>query len=185
MEAAHPVYDAFTELLRYPGEGYHRRIEGCRQALARGAYATPLAEVDRLLGEFAATVAPLSVGDLEELYTSTFDLDPVCSLELGWHLFGENYSRGEFLVAMRQTLRRLGLEETTELPDHLTHVLRALGRMEPAEADRFSVNFVLPALEKMQAGLAGKSCPFENVLAALRDVILSPCGALLPEVSHG
>ena len=180
MDAAHPIYDAFAELLRYPGEGYHLRVEACRQA--PGGLSP---EADRLLGEFAAAVAPLSVADLEELYTSTFDLDPVCSLELGWHLFGENYSRGEFLVAMRQTLRRLGLEETTELPDHLTHVLRALGRMAPAEAGRFSTKFVLPALEKMQAGLAGKNCPFENVLAALRDVILSPCGALLPEVHHG
>jgi nitrate reductase delta subunit len=180
MDAAHPIYDAFAELLRYPGEGYHLRVEACRQA--PGGLSP---EADRLLGEFAAAVAPLSVADLEELYTSTFDLDPVCSLELGWHLFGENYSRGEFLVAMRQTLRRLGLEETTELPDHLTQVLRALGRMGPAEADRFSVNFVLPALEKMQAGLAGKKCPFENVLGALRSVILSPCGALLPEVYHG
>jgi nitrate reductase delta subunit len=180
MHAANPVYDAFAELFRYPGEDYHGNVENCLQV----PDGLP-AEADRLLREFAAAVAPLSVGELEELYTATFDLDPVCSLELGWHLFGENYSRGEFLVAMRQTLRLLGVEETVELPDHLSHALRALGRMVPAEADRFSTKFVLPALDKMQAGLAGKNCPFENALAALSDVILSPCGALLPEVYHG
>jgi nitrate reductase delta subunit len=180
MDGGHTVYDAFAELLRYPDAGFGRCIDDCRQV--PGGLPP---EAEQLLAAFAAAVEHLSVGELEELYTSTFDLDPLSSLELGWHLFGENYSRGEFLVAMRQTLRRLGLEETTELPDHLTHVLRALGRMGPAEADRFCTNYVLPALEKMQAGLSGKNCPFEHVLAALRDVILSPCGAVLAEVNHG
>ena len=64
--------------------------------------------------------------ELEELYTRTFDINPVCSLEVGWHLFGEDYNRGAFLVRMRGLLREHGIEEGAELPDHLESVLRVL-----------------------------------------------------------
>src|SRR6266568_3182701 len=56
----------------------------------------------------------------QELYVQTFEFNPACTLELGWHLFGENYERGEFLVRMREQLRRHGIAESNELPDHLT-----------------------------------------------------------------
>jgi len=118
------------------------------------------------LGEFLEQTRSFSVEGLQELYAATFDLDPACSLEVGWHLFGENYERGEFLVKMRGELRRLGVAESTELPDHLAHALAALGHMEPQEAADFATACLFPALDKMRAALKGKSNPFENVLLA-------------------
>jgi nitrate reductase delta subunit len=168
------LYDALAGLLAYPDAGFHQRVTACRQAVADRH-----PEAAELLDRFAGCIAPLSAEELEELYTQTFDLNPVCSLEVGWHLFGENYSRGEFLVTMRQELRRSALPESTELPDHLTHVVAAVARMEPRQADRFTVTFLLPALQKMLKGLAGKGSPFENVLEAIRCVLLSPYGAVL------
>ena len=35
---------------------------------------------------------------IQELYTRTFDINPVCTLEIGWHIFGEDYARGALLV---------------------------------------------------------------------------------------
>jgi nitrate reductase delta subunit len=174
MDEVCALYDALAALLAYPEADYRRRVGACRQALGVGP-----AEARQLLDRFAERIAPLSAEELEELYTRTFDLNPVCSLEVGWHLFGENYSRGEFLVTMRQELRRSALPESTELPDHLTHVLAAVARMEPGQADRFTVTYLLPALEKMLKGLAGKDSPYENVLEAIRCVLLSPYGAVL------
>jgi nitrate reductase delta subunit len=174
MDKVCALYDALAGLLAYPDAGYHRRVAACRQALADRH-----SEAAQLLDVFAERVAPLSAEELEDLYTQTFDLNPVCSLEVGWHLFGENYSRGEFLVTMRQELRRSALPESTELPDHLTHVLAAVARMEPRQADRFTVTYLLPALEKMLKGLAGKDSPYESVLEAIRCVLLSPYGAVL------
>jgi nitrate reductase delta subunit len=180
MSEVTALYDALAGLLVYPNEDYSERIAACRHALAERH-----PEATQLLDAFAEHVQPLSAEDMEEKYTHTFDLNPVCSLEVGWHLYGENYSRGEFLVKMRQELRRAALPESTELPDHLTHVLGAVARMPPREADRFTVTYVLPALEKMLKGLAGKQSPYENVLEAIRQVLTSPYGAVLEEVSHG
>jgi len=159
-------FGRLASLMRYPTEGYVTD-------LARSC--SWLAGIDPKVGarlcEFLEQTRGLSVEDLQVLYTSTFDLDPICSLEIGWHLFGENYERGEFLVKMRGELRRLGVTESTELPDHLSHVLEALGRMESEEAADFAAACLFPALDKMIAGIRGKSNPFENVLVAAQQLL--------------
>jgi nitrate reductase delta subunit len=93
----------------------------------------------------------------QELYVQTFEFNPACTLEIGWHLFGENYERGEFLVRMREQLRRYGIAESSELPDHLTHLLVLIGRMEHEEAAELAGQFLLPALAKIQDGLKDNS----------------------------
>lgn len=177
-EAAH-LYDLLAGLFRYPDGKYGRRIEICRQAFLE---AEP--EVAALLAEFAARTQELSTEEREELFTSTFDLNPVCTLDLGWHLFGEEFARGRFLVWMREELRRQGLEESTELPDHLTHVLAVLGRMETQPAAEFAAACVLPALEKMLAALAGKNNPYEKLLQAVARLVTLRQAAVFEEVNH-
>ena len=90
---------------------------------------------------------------LQELYVQTFEFNPACTLEIGWHLFGENYERGEFLVRMREQLRRHGIVETSELPDHLQHVLLLIGQADHREAAELAGQFVLPALGKIRDAL--------------------------------
>lgn len=162
MNQREPAFDLLARLFRYPRQDYRETVELCRQALLPDS-----SEAARLLARFAEEIAPLSLETLEEVFTQTFDLNPVCCLELGWHLFGENYDRGELLVKVRHELRRHGVAESTELPDHLTHVLPLLGRMPPAEADSFARALVWPALKKMQAGLEGKNNPFQRILQAV------------------
>ena len=113
-------FDLLASLVGYPGEQYLSNAVLCLELLAEND-----PEAAAPLGEFLAQTRNLSLEDLQELYAATFDLDPTCSLEVGWHLFGENYERGEFLVRMREQLRRSGIPETTELPDHLTHLAYA------------------------------------------------------------
>jgi nitrate reductase delta subunit len=122
-------------------------------------------------GECLSQFPGETLESLQELYTRTFDLNPVCSLEIGWHLFGEEYERGAFLVKMRQELRAHAIPESTELPDHLTHVLRLMSNLEPDEAAALASRFVLPAIEKMLAGLEGKGNPYEAVLRNVRDAL--------------
>jgi nitrate reductase delta subunit len=153
-------------LLRYPTEN---SVANVMRSCASAAAINP--QLAAPLNEFLARTRGVSAEELQVLYTSTFDLDPICSLEIGWHLFGENYERGEFLVKMRGELRRLGVQESVELPDHLSHVLDALDRMDPDEAAEFAAACLFPALDKMIAGIKGKSNPFECVLVAARQLL--------------
>lgn len=156
------VLDDLAALLGYPAPHLRQLAEAaCERVAALHV------EAGEELARFAAHVRASTTWELEELYTRTFDLNPVCALELGWHLYGEQYERGEFLAHMRDLVWSVGLAESTELPDHLTTVLPVLGRLERAPAERFTANYLRPALARMLAGFAGRENSYETVLRAL------------------
>jgi nitrate reductase delta subunit len=163
-------FDRLAELLSYPGPDLACAAEETRDLLSR---IDP--EAAGHAAAFLEGVEPLSREELEELYTRTFDLNPVCALEVGWHLYGEAYERGAFLVKMRELLARTGLEEGTELPDHLTSVLPAFSRIPREEAAVFAEGLLLKALDKMLAGFQcqqGQENPYEHALRAVRALIV-------------
>jgi nitrate reductase molybdenum cofactor assembly chaperone len=104
---------------------------------------------------------------MQELYVQTFEFNPACTLEIGWHLFGENYERGEFLVRMREQLRQRGIAESTELPDHLTLLLPLIARMEHGEAAQLAGEFILPALAKIRSAIHDNA--YEPVIAGIAE----------------
>ena len=75
-----------------------------------------------------------------------------------------------FLVKMRQELRDKNLPESTELPDHLTHVLALLGRLTGEEADELVARYLLPGMDKMLAGMRKKGSSYEAVLETVMKV---------------
>lgn len=150
---------ALAGILSYPDEYFTDRLQDARDAVQRS-----VPEAVESWRAFQAAVAPRSREQREELYTRTFDINPVCSLEIGWQLFGEEYHRGALLVRLRGELRRHGVEESTELPDHLTHVLSLLDRMEEDEAQAFASCCVIPALDKMLSAFEGKGNPYGDAL---------------------
>ncbi len=160
--------EALADVLMYPADNYHDRVQTCARVL-QGAGAS------ELFDDFAAYAREHSVNELQELFIQSFDLNPVCSLELGWQLFGENYDRGAFLVKMRHELRRYHISESQELPDHLTHALRLLGNMEPERAADFATACVLPALGKMLIALRDQHNPYENVLKTVARLLREYC----------
>ena len=169
------LYDLLASLLSYPGTDYPHAVSACQQLL-REQHPEHSASFDR----FASFVQAAPLEELEESFTRTFDLNPVCCLEVGWQLHGEDYNRGSFMVSMRQQLRAHGVPETIELPDHLANLLPLVGRMEPEEAGPLCASSILPALAKMQAGLEGSANPYEEVLLAVRNLI-EPLAAPYPQ----
>ncbi|MBI4581611.1 MAG: hypothetical protein HY718_18075 [Planctomycetes bacterium] len=167
--------DLLADLLVYPGADYPARIERCRQVLVASQ-----PEAATLLREFEVGILSRGPVEREELFTRTFDCNPPCALEIGWHLFGESYDRGAFLVWMRGQLRRLAVPESTELPDHLTHVLAMLGRMDESEADSFAVQCVLPAVERILPALQDSGNPYEKLLAAIASTLRANHGTARP-----
>ena len=146
-------YDTLARLFEYPDESY---VQRCR---------------DAGLDEFSDEMAKLTVSGIQELFISTFDWNPATSLDLGWHLYGDQYERGEFLVCMRAELRRYGVAESAELPDHLTHTLRLLGRMDASAAEQFARKFTAPAVAKLLAALEQTKTPFAAPVRAVREAL--------------
>ncbi len=173
------VLNLFGRILSYPEDDYLNEVEACLNTLREFN-----AEAEQYLNEFRNTLRGLSIEKAQELYVQTFDLNPICALEVGWQLYGDNYDRGNFLVKMRQELERHGVPEDVELPDHLCNVLPMLARMDRAESRSFTEASLCPALKKMLAAFAGKGNPYENVLKALDRVLESALSVQAQEANY-
>ncbi|MGD2114618.1 MAG: molecular chaperone TorD family protein [Acidobacteriota bacterium] len=169
------VLERLAGLFRYPGGEFSVLLAAARAALASGDPETA-GELER----FARAVEGAPLTELQELYTRTFDLDPVCALEIGWHLYGEGYDRGRFLVRLRELHRELGIDEAGELPDHLISVLPALARLGPEDRTDLGRRFAVPAVARMLAGFAGRDNPYEHLVRAVDRTLRAVVGAPAP-----
>src|SRR5512133_2688593 len=66
----------------------------------------------------------------QEYFVATFDVQPLCVLDTGYVLFGEDYSRGQFMANLAMEHRKAGNECGIELPDNLPNVLCLLSKMK-------------------------------------------------------
>jgi len=166
MSARTLRYELLGALFAYPDGDY-------AAALNRSVLALDNAEGDagRILKPLRERVENMTRAEVEEMYTRTFDINPVCTLEVGWHVYGEDYARGAFLVKMREMLREHHLTESSELPDHLTHVLVLLGRLDGEDADHLAGHYLLPALQKMLYGMKDGEQPYKALLDTVWAVV--------------
>ena len=154
--------NALSVLLSYPSEHTCQAAELLYVVLG-GEHPEAASEA----AAFGAYLERHEQYEAEEVFTRTFDVNPACALEVGWHLFGEEYARGMFLVRMREELRKYNIAETSELPDHIAHVLAVVAAMPADEAERFVGACVLPAVEKMRQALDGKDTPYRHAINCL------------------
>ena len=155
------VYDLLACLMEYPTSDLTDQARECAASLKaqRSHAAQPMAD-------FRTFVERAGLGTLEELYSATFDLTPVCYPYIGYQLFGDTYKRGEFLANLNARYRESGFAVQGELPDHLGMVLRYLAHMP--DADLVSEG-VVPALERMIDQL--KDNPYRELVQAILAVL--------------
>ena len=132
---------SFIPMIAYPTGDYHTQMTQCLELLERTE--PVVADQFRPFAEFALTKRP---ADLEELYIQAFDMNPGTSLDMSWHLFGETYDRGAFLVAMRQLLKEHGIDEAGELPDNIVHLLQVLPHLDEQRGEDIALRCLLAGL---------------------------------------
>jgi nitrate reductase delta subunit len=167
------IVQLFAQLLEYPQPGLAEAAQECEVLLAPG---NP--EAATRLRQFRTFVEATPLSRVEELYTSTFDLDATCHPYVGYHLFGESYKRSVFLVGLKERYRshRFAGPEN-ELADHLAVLLRFLAVCEDADLARELVqDAMLPTLARMmdkkeegeQPDRPARHRVYDQVLHALR-----------------
>jgi nitrate reductase delta subunit len=161
-----------AELLSYPGarttEAIRALLDRSRDPITEAALA-PLGEFSR--GESAAP--------LQEIFTSTFDLQPACAPYVGHHLLGEDSPlRGPLLARLAGIYAAHGFTPREELGDHVAEVLRFLAVAPPsAERDDLVRDGLLPALAKMLEGFEDRTNPYREVLALTERLVRASAAA--------
>jgi nitrate reductase delta subunit len=176
------LYEMYADLLDYPTNTWQVRIDDCKWLMNHQRLSSAA-----LLLEFLQAVEALSLATLQERYTQTFDLNPVCNLEIGYHLFGENYKRGVFLANLRETEAPFALGQEQQLPDYLPVLLRLLVKLEDAELRSALISeCLIPAIELMHAALQKAGNVYGSLFAAIGVSLkeeAQPCGANAAEAS--
>jgi nitrate reductase delta subunit len=163
------TFTLFADLLDYPTPALAEQARECAARLLR-EQPTPA----HRLYEFMAFAENTQLGQLEEIYTGTFDVNPACYIFAGYMLFGESFDRGKFLVRLQERYRRRGFDWGRELADHIPVIFRFLGTLEPG--DDLPQNLIdkclLPVLQKMHSNFEADTInPYAGVLRALIEVL--------------
>ena len=140
----------FAELLDYPQPGVVEAARTCEALVTND-----IPEAGKYMSDFRAFLEDTPPRQLEELFTTTFDLAPQCYPYVGYHLFGETYQRSMFLLGLKERYRPVGLEPKAEMTDHVAVMLRFLAA-DPGsdEAQEIARDALLPALLRMTGQVA-------------------------------
>lgn len=159
------AYEGLATMLAYPDEGTCGK---CRAWLGDRGDDYPEAAV-RILG-WLTVVEKMQVWELQELYTRTFDLNPCCTLDVGYYLFGEDYQRGAFMAQVRSELDKAGIPCDEDLPDHLPHLLRWLEHVRGTEDHvEMVAECLLPVLRKMDEAMNAPPAGRQGVRGARQE----------------
>lgn len=158
---------SLASVLEYPTQDWFKSFRKLKDQCFAGELAGKAH-----FSDFYLEINKFSLIELQELYTRTFDLNPVCALEVGYHLFGEDYKRGEFLARLRESENPYQLGQERQLPDYMPVVLRLLGRMDDSELRASLIGYCLiPALKKMNTAFEKGNNPYGKLIRFLTELL--------------
>jgi nitrate reductase delta subunit len=158
----------FADLLSYPDGNTRQAAVECAELLrsCHPEAANPLIGFVNFLEAHPAA-------RVEEIFTATFDLQPACHPYVGYQLCGESQQRTMFLIKLQQLYKEYGFTAGTELPDHLSTMLRFIGTVSDHNCRKELVSDgLLPALEKLLQGLDQDDHPYVALLRTLQRFLI-------------
>jgi nitrate reductase assembly molybdenum cofactor insertion protein NarJ len=140
-------YEVLSRVFRYPDSAFVNEVSD-----VQGYFEEYDPSIGKILKPFSDFVANAKISQLEELFTRSFEVQAITTLDVGYILFGDDYKRAELLVNMNREHAEAGVDCGVELPDHLVNILKLL----PKIADKAIVpdlisKILQPALRKMIA----------------------------------
>lgn len=132
-------------LLDFPEAGYTDKVNELQFLLDRR-----YPEAGVVFKPFGEFVKQVSLEDIQELHTRSFEVQAITTLDLGYLLFGDDYKRAELLVNLSREHTAVGNDCGYELADHLPNVIRLTSMLTDDELKlELLRKLIHPALKKM------------------------------------
>lgn len=136
-----------ADLFEYPSLEYKGKVNAVQEMLSK-EYLEAGAEL-QLFTEFVNTT---TLDQQQEIYTRTFDVQAITTMDCGYLIFGDDYKRGELLSNLNREHRDAGNDLYNQLGDHIPNLLRLLPKLKDEELIEELVTQILkPALSKILA----------------------------------
>lgn len=140
-------YPVLAQLFYFPGEDYPQKVNRCHNML-KEAYRDLAGDFE----PFREFVENTGTARLAQIYMRTFDIQALCCMDVGYVLFGEDYTRGKILANLNKEHHQAGIDCRGELADRLPNMLRLLPHLQDHEKREEMIQYLLkPALDKMIA----------------------------------
>lgn len=173
------AYELLADILDYPNPAMPLSVQ--RLVFLLQEEEPPAAAA---LAEFQSVLETAGIARFQELYIQTFDFRADCSLYVGHYLFGESGRRGLFLAELSERYRERRLAASSDIPDHMSCLLRYLAALEPGEeAAELIHGCLIPAISRVIAADAIAKSPYRVVLEALL-VLLQQKDSGYPELGE-
>lgn len=174
------IYQALSEAFSYPWdkERLISSVEGIAGYLGKTGEENSLAG----LREF---ISQSDLGRIQEDYISAFDLSPACAPYVGYHLYGDNHKKGEYMIKVKGVYREHGYRPPEdELPDHLAVMFDFVAGLSKRGADEerkeFLAAYMHQGLRKMQEVAAAKPhVPWRDLITAAGMICAADCEEVL------
>jgi nitrate reductase assembly molybdenum cofactor insertion protein NarJ len=149
-----------ANLFDYPRDEYSKKLTEIQNFLD-----THYNEAGEHVREFINYALHAETLEMEELYTRTYDVQAITTLDLGYVLFGDDYKRGEILSNLNREIVNAKIDSGGELADHLPNVLRLLSKLENSELiEELASEIIHPALTIMISEFNPKRLDQKNKL---------------------
>ena len=177
----------FSRLLSYPNTQVKTLTADCyRQLKAFDPQAAVIFE------PFISFLEEHELPQVEELYTSAFDLQALSFPYVGYQLCGESQARTLFLMKLQKIYNQQQFSSDGELPDHLSVMLHFIATVPDPQGNlEIICDALLPALEKISQGIENQQHPYRQLLVSLQIYLTNLVATELPEnagqkeLSHG
>ncbi len=138
-------YEKLALLFQYPKIDYKEKVKEAETVLTE-LYPETLTSFK----QFSDFVFNSSHDEITEIFTRTFDVQAITTLDVGYVLFGDDYKRGELLVNLNREHREAANECTDELADNLANLLSLLPKMQNHDIrDELVEMIIMPGLIKI------------------------------------
>ncbi len=138
-------YRVLATLFEYPDADFPRKVAEVKKLLD-ASYPGAAKELEQFIAHLPSDDLVL----MQELFTRSFDVQAIATLDLGYVLFGDDYKRGELLANLNREHAEVENDCGTELADYLANVLRLISILRDEElVQDLAYAIVAPALLEM------------------------------------
>ena len=156
-------------LMQYPDEAYFRTLPEIKSLVSRMHRGRRRASIEKFIARLEGEEAI----HVQEQYTALFDMSPSTTLNVTYHLWGDDEKRARLLTRLQQVYAGAGLEKKSpELPDFLPLILEFLAS-EPKAAQSGVIQTSLKGVETLVERLKPGASHYAGLLEPLIELIMS------------
>lgn len=147
----------FSHLLSYPNKDIKKNTIKLIRSIENELNNKDASEINDYLKIFFYYLEKTSLIEQEEVYTQTFEVQSITTLDTGYILFGDDYKRAELLVNLNNEMNAHSINCGYELADYLPNILLLLNVLDDTKLKEDIINIIVyPAIKRMIADFDSK-----------------------------